>query len=793
MSELPIGKTLPNARYIHTCALSLLPDEFSDLIDEAAKIAEAPPTEFNVVKFDLARPRISLLHYPLFFEDGFPALEMSWTVDLSAGTASVRTYARDANPPILHRKETLIPPDHGLAVEFRRLTRDAEEAGLLEDVEGIGREDAWNIRLQRVGLVVRGNELVEIDRPIEEPEEQIARHKTALVRYSLSAPMQQFWKHGYLDGEYSVFDYGCGRGDDVRALSGRGIQASGWDPHFADESPRKHADVVNLGFVLNVIEDVREREEALRGAWSYAEKVLAVAVMLGGRSIYERYRLYRDGVVTRRGTFQKYFRQNELREYIADTLDRDPIAMCPGIFLVFKDEEEEQRFLARRQLSRPPVTPLARPSRRPAPARRPPKPSKWETHRELIEAFWQECRELGRIPEVEEFERAGELRDLVGTPKTVYRRCAEEFGEESIFEAQEVRKADRLIFLALNLFERRHSMNKLPEAVRRDVKAFWGSYATASTEAKSLLFSSGSPETILAGCHRATKQGLGYLEGERSFTFHSSVANRLAPALRVYLGCASRIYGDFDQADLIKIHIGTQKVSLMEYDDFEVRAIPLLLQRTKIFLGGNDYDVFEYVGEYAPQPLCLKSRYLPEGFPRREDQIRFDEKLATIVDLGFDGHGPNSDELQAVFDEHGLAVRGFRLQRKPKGHTAGDVPLAAGSHLTVEASSPIETQTSYDSADEISQPADPSLGSLKEERTGRLAGMTILEAITAVLRKSETPMTAVEIHQAISREGLFEFKAKDPKGVISSTIGKHLRTAGPHSVEKATPGTFKAS
>ena len=187
VSELPIGKTLPNARYIHTCALSLLPDEFSDLIDEAAKIAEAPPTEFNVVKFDLARPRISLLHYPLFFEDGFPALEMSWTVDLSAGTASVRTYARDANPPILHRKETLIPPDHGLAVEFRRLTRDAEEAGLLEDVEGIGREDAWNIRLQRVGLVVRGNELVEIDRPIEEPEEQIARHKTALVRYSLFA------------------------------------------------------------------------------------------------------------------------------------------------------------------------------------------------------------------------------------------------------------------------------------------------------------------------------------------------------------------------------------------------------------------------------------------------------------------------------------------------------------------------------------------------------------------------------------------------------------------------------
>nr|AFD03395.1 hypothetical protein [uncultured bacterium W5-51b] len=352
VSELPLGKKLPNARYIHTCALSLLPEHYSDLIEDAATVAAASPDEFNVVKFELGHPRISLLHYPSFFEDGFPALKKSWTVDLAARSASSRSYSLDANPPILHRKEALIPPDHPLWVQFQRLTRSAEEAGLLEDIRDIGRGDVWNAKLRRVGLVVRGNELVELDQSAPEPEEEVARHKTALVRYSLSSPMQQLWKHGYLDGEYSVFDYGCGRGDDVRALSSRDIEASGWDPHFASEHPRERADVVNLGFVLNVIEDIQERDEALRGAWELTDKVLAVAVILGGRSLYERFRLYRDGVITRRGTFQKYFRQNELRRYISEILQQDPIAMSPGIFFVFKDEEEEQGFLAKRQLSR---------------------------------------------------------------------------------------------------------------------------------------------------------------------------------------------------------------------------------------------------------------------------------------------------------------------------------------------------------------------------------------------------------------------------------------------------------
>ena len=37
-----------------------------------------------------------------------------------------------------------------------------------------------------------------------------------------------------------------------------GLDAVGWDPHFAPDTPKEPTDVVNLGFVINVIEDSDE-------------------------------------------------------------------------------------------------------------------------------------------------------------------------------------------------------------------------------------------------------------------------------------------------------------------------------------------------------------------------------------------------------------------------------------------------------------------------------------------------------------------------------------------------------
>ena len=96
----------------------------------------------------------------------------------------------------------------------------------------------------------------------------VARHKTAIARNQLSTPMQMLARHGFLDGEHSILDYGCGRGDDIAILEEAELPVRGWDPHYApDTNLSEPADVVNLGFVLNVIEEPSERTETLRKAF----------------------------------------------------------------------------------------------------------------------------------------------------------------------------------------------------------------------------------------------------------------------------------------------------------------------------------------------------------------------------------------------------------------------------------------------------------------------------------------------------------------------------------------------
>src|SRR5690606_25110914 len=110
----------------------------------------------------------------------------------------------------------------------------------------------------------------------------VHRHRTAMARHTLSQPMSLAVRYGLIRPEVTVFDYGCGQGDDLRALASAGVDATGWDPYFAPNMPLREAQIVNLGFVLNVIEDPAERAVALHAAWSLARRVLLVSVMIVG-------------------------------------------------------------------------------------------------------------------------------------------------------------------------------------------------------------------------------------------------------------------------------------------------------------------------------------------------------------------------------------------------------------------------------------------------------------------------------------------------------------------------------
>lgn len=64
----------------------------------------------------------------------------------------------------------------------------------------------------------------------------------------LSAPVQLLLRHALLSLGKELFDYGCGKGDDMAALGAVGYSVRGWDPFYAAECEISRAHVVNLGF-----------------------------------------------------------------------------------------------------------------------------------------------------------------------------------------------------------------------------------------------------------------------------------------------------------------------------------------------------------------------------------------------------------------------------------------------------------------------------------------------------------------------------------------------------------------
>ena len=103
---------------------------------------------------------------------------------------------------------------------------------------------------------------------------EIQRHKTAIRRAGFSLPVRCLLRDGILDSFLTLFDYGCGHGQDLDFLQDMQISCGGWDPVHRPEGIPTIADVVNLSYVINVIENPLERSEVLHKAWNLCQKVL---------------------------------------------------------------------------------------------------------------------------------------------------------------------------------------------------------------------------------------------------------------------------------------------------------------------------------------------------------------------------------------------------------------------------------------------------------------------------------------------------------------------------------------
>jgi hypothetical protein len=203
---LAYGKKLPTAVYVYRDTATSLGEAIDRLLSQVTVAFQIGP-EFNLIKFRTHALKLSFLAYPDFFEDPHPSLRQAITIDLVRGKARHTDYGVNLNPPILHRKEAFLTPDH----------------------------------------------------------------------------------------------------------------------------PRR-AEIVNLGYVVDVIEDPAERLEALVDAFRLTRRILVVSALINQTVQVETADRLHDGAVTKRNTFQKYFEQQELQQYLEDALETGAVPVGLGIF-----------------------------------------------------------------------------------------------------------------------------------------------------------------------------------------------------------------------------------------------------------------------------------------------------------------------------------------------------------------------------------------------------------------------------------------------------------------------------
>ena len=680
------GKKVLDDLYVHKDFLSQLTQDShtQELIQAGLQLMTEQDLAFcNVVKINLPRERLSFLQYLDFDDDPFPALNGSWAVDPGNNSVTFRSYSNSLNPPILHRKELLVPRDHPLQSSWSATTKIAEDIGLFSTSSAIGFKENWRRLITQKGFRLEGTSFTPIGNQVDLEAEPMSflghspvnRHLTALSRNNLSAPIQLLISHGLINQDISVFDYGCGRGDDLRGLNELGVKCAGWDPHYANDSALVSSDIVNLGFVVNVIEDSVERSVAIQNAFSLAKTALVVSVMLMNSD--RPGKPYLDGFLTSRNTFQKYFSQEQLKEYLKDLLDQDPVMIGPGIALVFKDQDAEQRFLlnryrssnvARRLLSAR-ISPRARP-RQNNERIKVPKLSKAEREfvelRSILDELWALTLDLGRFPESHEIPQLLDVIDKISLTRA-YRLIRTHYDLQLLDKSAETRSDEIKLYIASLQFGKQKPYKQLEPKLRFDIRYFFGDFKTATNAAVKLLLDSGRTENILEACKVAAADGIGWLDAEHSLQLHMSMIERLPVVLRAYISCGLLLWDNISSIQLIKIHIFSGKLTLLNYEDFDTHPIPLLTKRIKVNIRKLDYDVFDYQGpQHPPSPLLFKSRYLHEDMPGYAEQAAFDESLESTQVLDkFEFH-PTREQIEAALEEIRFEIVEGRLVRSTK-------------------------------------------------------------------------------------------------------------------------------
>lgn len=472
------------------------------------------------------------------------------------------------------------------------------------------------------------------------------RARTAINRTDLSKPVAQAIQDAIITVGRSVLDYGCGRGGDVRRLQQLGYTAVGWDPAFAPDQPLVAADIVNLGYVVNVIESAEERAQALQHAWDLAREVLVVAARVDWEAHGVVSKPAADGIVTGRGTFQKFFTQYELKMWIESVLECGTYAAAPGVFYVFRNPADAESLRAR-QVRRPSAAP-----------RQSMAELLYEQHSDLLEALASFLEDRGRLPDVSELNSGESLLAAFGSVKQAFRVLCRATGR-SDWSAEAARARDNfLVYLALSAFAGRPRMGALPPDMQRDVKELFGSYRAAVTEADRLLFSLGSNDEL---ARIVRDLPVGKILPDAVY-FHTSAIAALPAFLRVYEGCGTVLAGSVP-GTVIKLHRQQRKVSYLFYRAFEKDPHPALSASLRVDLRTFNIRFTDYRDSGNPPILHRKENLLSRDHPLYSKFARLTAQEERADLLGVPGIGLRNT-WNRLLEEEGWRLAGHRLVKR---------------------------------------------------------------------------------------------------------------------------------
>lgn len=472
------------------------------------------------------------------------------------------------------------------------------------------------------------------------------RKNTAISRYTFSKPIKLALELDLINKGKTVFDYGCGRGDDIRSLTNLGIKCSGWDPEHKKAAEIKSADVVNFGYVINVIENPQERIVTLKKSWNLTKEVLIISARLDFELKQENnFKPYADGFITQKGTFQKFFTQQELKHLINQTLNTNSIPIAPGVFLAFKNEYQREEFessIYRRRIEYI--------------SARVDSEEIFKKNENILKPLIEFYHLRGREPIHTEVGNYKELLDKFGSIKKAFSIIRRAYKTEFWSELRKSRTEDLILYLALSKFSDRPKFSHLPNNIQLDVKSFFGTYNKACSAADDMLYKTADLNII-----REASKSLTFGKVTHDAVYiHASEIDKLPLILRLYEGCARSYIGAVEQANIIKLNILKPKISYLIYPQFDKDPHPALLGSMVISLSELDVKFYDYSNSNNPPILHRKEMFVPPEYPSRS---KF-EKLTKLEEKFDLFNKSNKIGLKKEW-EHLLKSKGLFI----KGHT----------------------------------------------------------------------------------------------------------------------------